>query len=90
MKIIKKYQTADGQEFTDEAAAKQHEVEINALSQLRQLLSISISSTKVRQGNVDNVLLHILSESATVNQILQSYRKKQPRQKTESLKLQAA
>jgi hypothetical protein len=81
MKIIQRFQTDDGKEFTDEVEARKHELELRTLSQLKDLLKPSIDSMLVRPGNVDNVLKNILLEAPEVVKIIQSYRKRQPRDK---------
>ncbi len=80
MKIVRKFQTDDGQEFTDQVKARQHEVEQEALGKLRNLLKSAIDSSLTRQGNVDNVLKNIIGEASEVSAILSSYRKKQPKE----------
>ncbi len=80
MKIVSVFQTADGKQFTDRTAAKKHESELEAVEKLRALLSTSINSELVRRGNIDNVLRHILLESASVRTILQSHAKKMPKE----------
>jgi hypothetical protein len=85
MRVIRKFQTADGKEFLDELAAKKHEVEIDSLNQLRNLLNLSINSNQVRPGNIDNVLKQILVETPNLINILRSYQRKQPRKKEPEL-----
>lgn len=79
MKIVSMFQTADGKQFNSRDDAKKHEVEYEAIDKLRNLLTSSISSELVRRGNVDNVLRHIILESAEVRAILQTYNKKLPK-----------
>jgi hypothetical protein len=80
MKVVSVFQTKDGKTFNDRSTAKKHESELESLEKLRALLSTSINSELVRRGNVDNVLRHILLESASVRSILQSHAKKMPKE----------
>jgi hypothetical protein len=80
MKVVSVYQTADGKQFNDREVARRHEAECEALEKLRITLTSSINSELVRRGNIDNVLRHILLESADVRNILASYAKKTPKQ----------
>lgn len=80
MKIVSVFQTADGKQFTSRTDAKKYESELEALERLRALLSTSINSELVRRGNIDNVLRHILLESADVRSVLQSHAKKTPKE----------
>jgi hypothetical protein len=80
MKVISLFQTADGKQFTNRDEARQHETECETLAKLKGLLASSIGSELVRRGNIDNVLRHILLESASVRGILTSHAKKTPKQ----------
>lgn len=79
MKIVQLFKTDDGKTFEKRDDARKHEVEQEALGKLRNLLKASINSQLVRTGNVDNVLINILTDAAAVSEILLSFRKKQPK-----------
>lgn len=78
MEIKSFYVTVDGKQFTNKEEAKYHELTIDTLDSLRDLLSASINSYFVKQGNCDNVLKHILLESDEVLNILKKFRKSKP------------
>lgn len=78
---VSKFKTADGKEFTSREAARQHQVEMAALQALRTLLKVSIESSQVRQGNIDNVLKQMLMEGQEIRNILLAYSKMQPKKK---------
>ena len=80
MKVVSVYQCVDGKQFTCRDAARRHEAECEAVAKLKELLASSIASELTRRGNVDNVLRHILLESAAARNILASYAKKSPKQ----------
>jgi len=80
MKVVSLFQTADGKQFVKREDARKHEAEMEAIDSLRRLFNASINSEMVRRGNIDNVLRHILLESANVRHILQTYNKKTPKE----------
>jgi hypothetical protein len=79
MKCVPFYVTADGKQFTEKSEAKKHEIDLQTLVELRSTLQASINSAMTRSGNIDNVLKHILLESAAISTVLANYKRKQPR-----------
>lgn len=73
--------SVDGKEFNSESEARQYAIEHEALGDLRKMLKDTISSSLTRQGNIDNVLKHILDQSAEVSRVLSTYRRRQPKKK---------
>ncbi len=84
MKTVSMFQTADGKTFSNRDEARRHEAEYEAMEKLKKLLASSINSELVRRGNIDNVLRHIILESAEMRNILSTHAKKSPKQATES------
>lgn len=80
MKVIPFYVTEDGKQFTCKVDARKHEVELEAVGVLRNLLKSSIESSLTRSGNIDNVLRHMLMEASEIRAVLQSYVKKMPKE----------
>lgn len=81
--IIKLFQVG-GKTFSSMADAKRAEFELETIARLRNVLKEAINSVNTRTGNIDNVLIEMLSEEAAIREILLSYSKRKPRKKLAS------
>jgi len=79
MRIVQVYETDDGKTFGNRTLARQHEVTVEALNKLVELLASS-----VRTGRPDAILRQLLVEAPEVSTILMSYRKKFPKMESEA------
>jgi hypothetical protein len=73
MKTVVKYE-AFGKQFDSKTSARQHEVTEETVESLRKLLNASI-----RTGRPEAVLREMLEESSEISRLLQSFRKKYPK-----------
>lgn len=73
MKTVVRYE-AFGKQFDSKTQARQHEVTEEAVESLRKLFNASL-----RTGRPEAVLREMLEESSEVSKILQSFRKKYPK-----------
>jgi len=79
MKIVSLFRTDDGKTFENKNDARRHEIELEALKKLGELLKTSLQTMRP-----DSVLKQILMESNEITAILSTYRKKQPIEKKEA------
>jgi len=76
MKIVSRYETADGATFEDKDEAKKHEAELEAITSLNALLNTSLQT-----GRPASILKHVLLESEEIVKIITKYHKRLPRKK---------
>lgn len=77
VKSIQKYVCEDGKEFTTREEAVAHEVELEAIANLKQVLA---SSNKMGRLS-EQILREILLESQSISNVLSRYRKRMPKEK---------
>ena len=74
MKIVQVFKTDDGRTFDNRLEARKHEVGLETLQKLANLLKDSIQT-----GRPDSILRQILMENSAMSEILASYRKRLPK-----------
>lgn len=82
---VVKFITSDKQEFDSEAAAKEHEVQLETIKELADLLRASVNTNRI-----EAVLKHMLVEQDGVRKILLKFNKRQPKKKKENIFSQVA
>lgn len=75
MKIVQVFKTDDGKTFESRIDARKHEVTVEALAKLNEILKVSLAT-----GRPESVLRQLLMENSEVSAVLATYRKKQPAQ----------
>ncbi len=81
MKVVQAFQTADGKMHTTRAAAKQHEAELDAVAKISAIMRVAAST-----GRVDSVAKGMLLEVDALIAVLQSYRRKLPKEEVAVMK----
>lgn len=76
MKLVRVYETEDGQQFNDRKEATIHELKMGAEKKLLDLLKIS-----VRTGRPESVVKEMVEEATAVREILLQMIVKMPKNK---------